>query len=215
MSRANTVISEDGFEMDSMTYCRKSRTRLQAAQDLFAVAEVLNDAMEEYEKLVIRRNEILQNLKDLKANIRDKMFVMQNRINTELENIEVEYSSDMEELAELTKIRTKCKITGEQFEHQDKLDIIHGRISTYEVRRQGVEELKEEMKISDEDSQQLSQLKDEEYEIIQKIEGIQSVCKSHYLILADDAKKKISLKCDYQSIQIMKDGYEDKYRLNF
>ena len=45
MSRKNTVISADGFEMDSMTYCRRNRTRMQAAQDLFAVAAVLNEAM--------------------------------------------------------------------------------------------------------------------------------------------------------------------------
>lgn len=215
MSRAKTVISADGFEMDSMTYGRKARTRLQAAQDLLAVAAVMNEAMAEYENLEKRRNEIFQEVNNLKEDIRRRVFSLQQKINAELKNIDEEYAADMEELEELTKFKAKCEMNGEQFRYQDKLDVIHGRISTYDVRRQAVEELKAEMKVSSSDQRKLNKLESAEYELIQKIESIQSACTGHYLVLAEDAKKKISLKCEYRSIQIMKDRYADKYRLNF
>ena len=97
-------------------------------------------------------------MNNLKEDIQDRLLFVREKINTELEKIDNDYAADMEELTKLSKLKAKSEITGEQFEYQDKLDMILGRISTYDVRRQAVEDLKAEMKIRDEDRQQLRQL---------------------------------------------------------
>ncbi len=108
------LVSEDGFEMDSMTYARRSRNRYQAAQDLFAVAAVLKECMQEAEALEKRRKDIIQEVIELKQ-------------------------------AEMESILGKCK--------------------------------------------------------------------KDYLLLVEDAKKKISNQCEHREIRIMKEGFEKRYRV--
>ncbi len=209
------LVSEDGFEMDSASYCRKSRTRLQAAQDLFTAAAVLKECSQELETLDERRREIYTEVNELKNRIEENIADTKGRIENELNKLDEEHEEDTKRLVELSKLKAKCGVTGEEFEEEELLDTIHGRIASYDIRRQAVEELMDEIVVDSADQECLDELEREEYRIIQQMESIISAFKMHYLLLAEDAKKKISIQSESRTIQIMKDGYADKYRLRF
>ena len=124
-------------------------------QKLFEMVDTLKSSLEERDRLIIEKGQLASTAKVFMHSVFDKYRAAEKEIAELIEQAEHENEENKTAIIELTRKQLKARSGGEEFQESIKLDQLKADVSTYFLKLEAMEKLKNEICISVADQKQI------------------------------------------------------------